>query len=62
MNETTDDEENVSETEGDTSEDQSVTEIQTYEHNGEQNKHENKLLTTNFEVKVENREVEGLIT
>ena len=36
--------------------------MQTYENNGEQNKPEDKLLTTNFEVKVENRKVEGLIT
>ena len=36
--------------------------MQTYENNGEQNKQENKILTTNFEVKVENRKVEGLIT
>ena len=35
--------------------------MQTYESNGEQNKPEDKLLTTNFEVKVENRKVEGLI-
>ena len=62
LNETTHDEENVSETEDDTSEDENVTEMQTYENNGEQNKQEDKLLTTNFEVKVENRKVEGLIT
>ena len=62
LNETTHDEENVSETEDDTSEDESVTEIQTYENNGKENIKENKLLTTNFEVKVENRKVEGLIT
>ena len=36
--------------------------MQTYENNGEQNKQEDKLLITNFEVKVENRKVEGLIT
>ena len=35
--------------------------MQTYENNGEQNKQEDKLLTTNFEVKAENRKVEGLI-
>ena len=62
MNETTHDEENVSEAEDDTSEDNNVTEIQTYENNGEQNEQEDKLLTTNFKVKVENRKVEGLIT
>ena len=62
MNETAHDEENVSETEDDTSEEQNFNEIQTYENNGEQNKPEEKLLTTNFEVKVENRKVEGPIT
>ena len=62
MNENTHDQQNVSETEDDTSEEENVTEIQTYENNGEQNKPEEKLLTTNFEVKVENRKVEGLIT
>ena len=36
--------------------------MQTYGNNGEQNKQEDKLLTTNFEVKVKNRKVEGLIT
>ena len=36
--------------------------MQTYENNGKTNGQENKLLTTNFEVKVENRKVEGLIT
>ena len=36
--------------------------MQTYENNGEQNVQDNKLLMTNFEVKVENRKVEGLIT
>ena len=35
--------------------------MQTYGNNGEQNKQENKLLTTSFEVKVGNRKVEGLI-
>ena len=40
-----------------------VTEIELPKENGEQNNaKENKLLTTNFEVKVENRKVEGLIT
>ena len=62
MNETTHDEQNVSETEDDTSEDGNITEMQTYGNNGEQNKQEDKLLTTNFEVKVKNRKVEGLIT
>ena len=40
----------------------SVYEIESHLLNGEQNKQENKLLITNFEVKVENRKVEGLIT
>ena len=62
LNETTHDEENSSETEDDTSEDENIIEMQTYENNGEQNKQENTLLTTNFEVKVKNRKVEGLIT
>ena len=62
LNETIHDEENVSETEDHTSEEEYVIEMQTYENNGEQNKQEDKLLTTNFEVKVENRKVEGLIT
>ena len=34
-----------------TSEDENVTEMQTYGNNGEQNKQEEELLTTNFEVK-----------
>ena len=47
----------------DTSEDENITEIETYENNGEQNNaQQDKPLTTNFEVKVENRKVEGLIT
>ena len=62
MNETIHDEENSSESVDDTPEDENVTEMQTYENNGEQNKQEEKLLTTNFEVKVENRKVEWLIT
>ena len=41
---------------------ENVTEMQTYENNGEQNKQDSKRLATNFEVKVENRKVEGLIT
>ena len=49
--------------EAESSEEEHVTEIQPYTDNGEQNnKQDNKLLTTNFEVKVENRKVEGLIT
>ena len=40
-----------------------VTEIELPEENGEQNNtKEDKLLTTNFEMEVENRKVEGLIT
>ena len=62
VNNTIHDEENSSESEDDTPDNENVTEMQTYENNGEQNKQENKLLTTNFEVKVENRKVEGLIT
>ena len=62
LNETIHDEENSSEAEDDTSEDESVTEMQTYENNGEPNVQEDKLLATNFEVKVENQKVEGLIT
>ena len=62
LNETTHDEENVSEAEDDTSQEGNVIEMQIYENNREQNKQEDKLLTTNFEVKVKNRKVEGLIT
>ena len=37
------------------SEKENVTDIETYRNNGEANNvHENKLLTTNFEVKVKN--------
>ena len=61
LNETTHDEDNSSEAEDDTPEDENVTEMQTYENNGENNVQDNKLLSTNFEVKVENRKVEGLI-
>ena len=63
VNETTHDEENSSEAEDDTSEGETVAEMQTCENNGEQNNiQEQKLLTTNFEVQVENRKIEGLIT
>ena len=62
MNETKHDEENSSEAEDDTSEDENVAEMQTYENNGEKNIQEDKLLSTNFEGKVESRKVEGLIT
>ena len=62
LNETTHDEENVSEAEDDTSQEENVIEMQIYENNREQNKQEDKLLTTNFEVKDKNRKVEGLMT
>ena len=62
LNETTHDEENVSEAEDDTSQEQNVIKMQIYENNQEQNIQNNKLLSTNFEVKVKNRKVEGLIT
>ena len=61
LNNTLHEEENSSEAESDTSEDENVDEMQTYESNGEQNEQESKLLTTNFEVKVENRKVEGIM-
>ena len=61
-NESAHDEENSSEAEDDTSEENSVYEIESHLLNGEQNEQEDKLLTTNFEVKVENRKGEGLIT
>ena len=51
-----------SESEDDTPEDENVNEIQTYKNNGEENEQENKLLTTNFEVNIQNRKDEGLIT
>ena len=53
LNETTHDEENVSEAEDDTSQEENVILMQIYENNQEQNILNNKLLTTNFEVKVE---------
>ena len=56
------DEDNASEAEDDTSEDENVAEMQTDENNGEQNdEQEDKHLTTNFEVKVENQKAERLI-
>ena len=55
LNNSIHDQENSSEDENDTSDGNSVDEMQTHENNGEQNnKQDNKLLTTNFEVKVEN--------
>ena len=54
------DEDNSSEPEDDTSSETSENEIQPYTEHGEQNnKQENKLLTTNFEVKVENQKLKG---
>ena len=45
------------------SEEEHVTGIEPHSNNGEQNNiQDNKLLTINFEVKVENQKVEGLIT
>ena len=62
-NTTTHHEENSSQAEDDTLEDENVTDIETYKNNGEQNDaEEDKLLTTNFEVEVENQKVEGPIT
>ena len=58
VNETIHDEDDSSEE----SEDKNLNEMQTYENNGEQDAQKDKLLTTNIEVKVENRKVEGLIT
>ena len=49
--------------EDESSEEENEDEIQTNENNGEQNNiQDNKLLTTNFEIKVDNQKVEGLIT
>ena len=62
MNETAHDEANSSEAEDDTSEGNSVYEIESHLVNREQNEQEDKLLSTNFAVKVESRKVEGLIT
>ena len=46
MNETTHDEENVSEAEDDTTQEENVIQMQIYENNREQNKQEDKLLMT----------------
>ena len=59
LNETTHDEENISEAEDDTSQEENVIEMQIYENNREQNKQEDKLLTINFEVKVKNEKLKG---
>ena len=56
------DEDNSSKPEDESSEQENVIDNDTYEYNGEQNVQESKLLTTNFEVEVENRKIEGLIT
>ena len=50
LNSTIHEEDNSSEAKSDISEDENVAEMQTYENTGEQNKQEDKLLTTNFEV------------
>ena len=52
LNENTHDEQNVSETEDDTSEDENVTEMQTYGNNGEQSKPE-ELPTLKLKLKTE---------
>ena len=44
------------------SEEENVIDIETDQNNGEKNEHEDKLLSTNFEVKVEKQTVDGLIT
>ena len=63
MNETTHDEENASEAEDDTSEENSVIEIEPLKENGEQEiGKQNKLLTNKFQIEIENRKVEGLMT
>ena len=59
MNETTHDEQNVSKTEDDTSEEESATQMQIYENNGEQNKPEEKLLATNLKLKVKAKKLKG---
>ena len=45
---------NVSEAEDDISEEENVTDTEIYTNNGEKNVHENKLLTTTFQIKIEN--------
>ena len=59
MNQTTLGDENASEAEDDTSEENSVYEIESHLVNGEQNEQESKILITNFEVKVENQKSKG---
>ena len=53
LNETTHDEENVSEAEDDTSQGEHVIEMQIHENNREQNKQEDKLLTLKLKLKTE---------
>ena len=49
--------------EDDSSDDKSVIEIETPKENGEQEiGKQDKLLTTTFQIEMENRKVEGLIT
>ena len=56
LNNTIHDEDDSIHEEDESSEEENMNEIETYEDNGEQNKiQEDKLLTTNFEVKVENQ-------
>ena len=59
LNETTHDEENVSEAEDDTAQEENVIEMQIYENNMEQNKQEDKLLSTNFKVKLKKKKLKG---
>ena len=55
LNETTHDQENSLEAEADKSEDENVTDMQTYGNNGEQSKQADKLLTTNMKLKLKNK-------
>ena len=59
LNETTHDEENVSEAEDDTSQEENVIEMQIYENNQEQNVQNNKLLTTNLKLKLKTKTLKG---
>ena len=63
LNSTMHDEDDSIQDEDDSPEHENITENETYQDNGEQNNvQDNKLLTTNFEVKVENQKVKGLIS
>ena len=63
LNETIHDEENLSEAEDDSSDDKYVIDIEPPKENGEQEiGKQDKLLTTTFQMEIENRNVEGLIT